>query len=47
MNFFFQNEFLKYLNKSAEETDRISSSNPAKSKTINQIKICSKLQSHI
>ena len=41
---FFQNEFLKYLNKCAHETGRKSSNNPATSKLSNQSKICSKFQ---
>ena len=39
---FFQ--LLKYLNKCAHGTARKSSSNPVKSKSINQSKICSKFQ---
>ena len=41
---FFRNKFLKCLNKCAHETGRKSSSNPAKSKSSNQSKICSKFQ---
>ena len=35
---------MKYLDKCAHKTDRKSSSNPVKSKSINQSKICSKFQ---
>ena len=41
---FFQNEVLKYLNKCAQESGSKSSSNSAKSKSSNQIKIYSKIQ---
>ena len=41
--FHFQNEFFKYLNKSAHEIGRKSSNNPAKLKSSNQSKICSKI----
>ena len=36
--FYFENEFLKYLNKFAHETSTKYSSNPAKSKSSNQSK---------
>ena len=42
--FYFQNHFLKYLNKFAVETGKKSSSKLAKSKPSNQSKICSKFQ---
>ena len=42
--FFFEMNFWKYLNKCAHETDRKSSSSPAKSKSIDQSKIFSKFQ---
>ena len=44
LSFFYQNESLKYLDKCVRETARKSSSNPTKSKSSFQSKICSKFQ---